>query len=127
MSHPTGIPLFQRFFHPGIKVDKNNLRRFRGFVDGQIDSVATSGRDAATRNGRNGIVPQDLPITEGVQERISEFDKTDAAAEPWSPSRLPELRFRCGQRLICCSIPRPLSWFAWWFALSEPEQSTRHV
>jgi hypothetical protein len=44
-----GIPLFERFFHSaaGIKVDRNDLRRFREFVDEQIDSIAIAGRDAA--------------------------------------------------------------------------------
>ena len=129
MSHPVGIPLFQGFFHStaGIKVDKDGLRRFLDFVNGQIDSIAMGGRDAVERNGRDVIVPQDRPITEGVQERMREFDKLNAAADVWSPSHLPELRFGCGRQLICCSIPTPLSWFAWWFAPWGPEQSTRQV
>jgi hypothetical protein len=83
MSHPTGIPLFERFFHSaaGIKVDKNDLRRFREFVDEQIDSIAIAGRDAAKWNGRDVIEPQDLPITRGVQERMREFAKLDEAEE----------------------------------------------
>lgn len=83
MSHPTGIPLFERFFRSaaGIKVDKNDLRRFRDFVDEQIDNIAIAGRDAAKWNGRDVIVPQDLPITKGVQERMREFDKLDEADE----------------------------------------------
>ena len=81
MSHPTGIPLFERFFRSaaGIKVDKNDLRRFRDFVDEQIESIAIAGRDAAKWNDRDVIVPQDLPITKGVQERMREFDKLDEA------------------------------------------------
>jgi hypothetical protein len=83
MSHPTGIPLFERFFRSaaGIKVDKNDLRRFREFVDEQIDGVAIAGRDAAKWNGRDVIEPQDLPITRGVQELIREFDKLEEADE----------------------------------------------
>ena len=83
MSHPMGIPLFERFFRSaaGIKVDKNDLKRFRDFVDEEIDSIAIAGRDAAKWNGRDVIVPQDLPITKGVQERMREFDKLDEAEE----------------------------------------------
>jgi hypothetical protein len=83
MSHPTGIPLFERFFRSaaGIKVDKNDLRRFRDFVDEQIDGVSIAGRDAAKWNGRDVIEPQDLPITRGVQERMREFDKLEEADE----------------------------------------------
>jgi Domain of unknown function (DUF1931) len=88
---------------------------------------ALAGRDAAKRNGRDVVVPQGRRITKGVQERMREFDNFSAAANVWSPSRLPEWRLRCGRRLICCSIPTPLSWFAWWFAPLGPEQSTRRV
>ncbi|ORW41727.1 hypothetical protein AWB90_20820 [Mycobacterium paraense] len=78
-----GIPLFERFFRSaaGIKVDKNDVRRFQDFVDEQIDSIAIAGRDAAKWNGRDVIVPQDLPITKGVQERMREFAKLDEAEE----------------------------------------------
>ncbi len=63
MTHPRGIPLLEHFFHSaaGIKVDKNDLRRFREFVDAQIDSIAIAGRDAAKWNGRDVIVPQGPP------------------------------------------------------------------
>jgi hypothetical protein len=83
MSHPTGIPLFERFFRSaaGIKIDKNDLRRFQDFVDEQIDGVSIAGRDAAKWNGRDVIEPQDLPITKGVQERMREFDKLEEADE----------------------------------------------
>jgi hypothetical protein len=83
VSHPTGIQLFERFFQSaaGIKVDKNDLRRFREFVDEEVDNIAIAGRDAAKWNGRDVIVPQDLPITKGVQERMREFDKLDEAEE----------------------------------------------
>jgi hypothetical protein len=83
MSHPTGIPVFERFFRSAaeIKVDKNDVRRLREFVDEQIDSVSIAGRDAAKWNGRDVIEPQDLPITKGVQERMREFDKLDEADE----------------------------------------------
>ena len=83
MSHPTGIPLLERFFRSaaGIKVDKNDLRRFQEFVDEQIDGVSIAGRDAAKWNGRDVIEPQDLPITRGVQERMREFDKLEEADE----------------------------------------------
>jgi replication initiation and membrane attachment protein DnaB len=83
MTHPSGIPLFERFFRSvaRIKVDKNDVRRLREFVDEQIDGIAIAGRDAAKWNGRDVIVPQDLPITKGVQERMREFDKLDEAQD----------------------------------------------
>lgn len=83
MTHPSGIAVFERFFRSvaGIKIDKNDVRRFRKFIDEQIDDIAIAGRNSAKWNGRDVIVAQDLPITKGVQERMREFDKLDEAEE----------------------------------------------
>jgi hypothetical protein len=83
VTHPSGVPVFERFFRSvaSIDVDKNDIRRFRQFVDEQIDSIAIAGRNSAEWNGRDVVVPQDLPITKGVQERMREFDKLDEAEE----------------------------------------------
>ncbi|AGB26599.1 protein of unknown function (DUF1931) [Mycobacterium sp. JS623] len=83
MTHPSGIPVFERFFRSvaSVKIDKNDVRRFREFVDEQIDDIAIAGRNSAKSNGRDVVVPQDLPITKGVQERIREFDKLEEADE----------------------------------------------
>jgi hypothetical protein len=83
MTHPSGIPAFERFFRSvaSIKIAKNDVRRFREFVDEQIDDIAIAGRNSAKWNGRDVIVPQDLPITKGVQERMREFDKLQEAEE----------------------------------------------
>ena len=83
MTHPSGIPVFERFFRSvaSIKIDKNDVRRFREFVDEQIDDIAIAGRNSAKWNGRDVIVAQDLPITKGVQERMREFDKVEEAEE----------------------------------------------
>src|SRR3984885_15665602 len=83
MTHPSGIPAFERFFRSvaSIKIDKNDVRRFREFVDEQIDDIAIAGRNSAKWNGRDVVVPQDLPITKGVQERMREFDNLDEAGE----------------------------------------------
>lgn len=83
MTHPSGIPVFERFFRSvaSIKIDKNDVRRFREFVDEQIDDIAIAGRNSAKWNGRDMVVVQDLPITKGVQERMREFDKLQEAEE----------------------------------------------
>jgi hypothetical protein len=91
-----GITLFERFFHPaaGIKVDRNDLRRFREFVDEQIDSIAIAGRDAAKWNGRDVIEPQDLPIRRPKARRHNTGTPVDTTLEPgpspcsgWCPER----------------------------------------
>ena len=83
MTHPSGIRVFERFFRSvaSIKIDKNDVRRFREFVDEQIDDIAIAGRNSAKWNGRDVIAAQDLPITKGVQERMREFDKLEEAEE----------------------------------------------
>jgi Domain of unknown function (DUF1931) len=79
VTHPSGIPVFERFFRSvaSIKIDKNDVRRFREFVDEQIDEIAIAGRNSAKWNRRDVIVAQDLPITKGIQERMREFDKLE--------------------------------------------------
>jgi hypothetical protein len=83
MTHPSGVPVFERFFRSvaSIDIDKNDVRRFRDFVEQMIDDIAITGRALAKWNGRDVIAPQDLPITKGVQERMREFDKLDEAEE----------------------------------------------
>ena len=83
MTHPSGIPAFERFFRSvaSITIHKNDVRRFREFVDEQIDDIAIAGRNSAKWNGRDVVVAQDRPITKGVQERMREFDKLEEAEE----------------------------------------------
>ena len=83
MTHPSGVSVFERFFRSvaSIDIDKDDVRRFRDFVDQMIDDIAITGRASAKWNGRDIIAPQDLPITKGVQERMREFDKLDEAEE----------------------------------------------
>ena len=83
MAHPSGVPVFERFFRSvaSIQIDKNDVRRFRDFVDQMIDDIAIVGRASAKWNGRDVIAPQDLPITKGIQERMREFDKLVEAEE----------------------------------------------
>ena len=79
----SGIPEVQRFFRAagGVDVDKDDVKRYREFVDERVDDIAIAGRDAAKWNGRDVIAPQDLPITKGLQERMREFARMDEAAE----------------------------------------------
>ena len=83
MTRPAGVPVFERFFRviASIQIDRSDVRRFRDFVDQQIDDIAISGRNSARWNGRDVIAPQDLPITRGLQERMREFDKLEEAEE----------------------------------------------
>ncbi len=81
MTRPTGIRVFERLFRAaaGVDVDKQDIRRYRAFVDTMVDDLAITGRNSAKWNGRDVIAPGDLPITKGLQERMREFDKLDEA------------------------------------------------
>ncbi|MCU1627318.1 MAG: hypothetical protein JWP64_2267 [Pseudonocardia sp.] len=83
MTRPAGIPVFERFFRSvgRVDIDKDDVRRYRRFVDDKIDDIAIAGRNSAKWNGRDVIAPQDLPITKGLQERMRDFDKLDVADE----------------------------------------------
>jgi hypothetical protein len=83
MTRPTGIRVFQRMFRTaaGVDIDKQDIRRYRAFVDEMIDDLAITGRNSAKWNGRDVIAPPDLPITKGLHERMREFDELDVAAE----------------------------------------------
>jgi hypothetical protein len=50
--------------HPSasIDIDKNDVRRFRDFVDEQIDDLAIAGQISAKWNARDVISPQNLPM-----------------------------------------------------------------
>jgi hypothetical protein len=81
VTRPTGIRVFERLFRAaaGVDVDKQDIRRYRAFVDTMVDDIAITGRNSAKWNGRDVIAPGDLPITKGLQERMREFDKLDEA------------------------------------------------
>jgi hypothetical protein len=69
VTHPSAIPVFVRLFRSAasIDIDKNDVRRFRDFVDEQIDDLAIAGRNSAKWNARDVISPQDLPITKAFR------------------------------------------------------------
>lgn len=82
-THATGVPLFERFFRlaAGLDVDKQDLKRYRDFVNHKIHDLLIRGEAAAKANGRNTIEPFDLPITKGLQECIGEFRRIDEKIE----------------------------------------------
>jgi Domain of unknown function (DUF1931) len=79
----AGIPEVQRFFRAAgdVDVDKDDVKRYREFVDEKVDDLAIAGRDAARWNGRDVIAPQDLPITKGLQEQMRVFGRLEEAGE----------------------------------------------
>lgn len=82
-THATGVPLFERFFRlaAGLDVDKQDLKRYRDFVNHKIHDLLIRGEAAAKANGRDTIEPFDLPITKGLQECIHAFREIDEEIE----------------------------------------------
>jgi hypothetical protein len=78
-THVTGVARFERFFRAaaGLDVDKEDLRRYRDFVDHKIHDLLMRAEAVAKTNGRNVIEPIDLPITKGLQENIHRFKEID--------------------------------------------------
>jgi hypothetical protein len=72
----TGTTRFQRFFRvvAGLNVDKDDVRRYNDFVNQKIYDLLIIGRDTARANGREVILPSDLPIARGLRQSIHDFD-----------------------------------------------------
>jgi Domain of unknown function (DUF1931) len=71
----AGVAKFERFFRiaAGLDVDKQDLRRYQEFINTKISDLLLRGQTAAKANRRDVIHPFDLPITNGLQERIYAF------------------------------------------------------
>jgi hypothetical protein len=83
MQHVTHVARFERFFRlaAGLDVDKEDLRRFHEFVNHKLYDLLVRGEATAKANGRDVILPADLPITKGLQERMHEFRRIDHEIE----------------------------------------------
>ena len=75
----TATPRYERFFRSlaEIDMDKNDLKRLRGFLSERIVDLLIRAQANAEANLRDTIEYWDLPITKGLQERIQEFDHLD--------------------------------------------------
>jgi hypothetical protein len=75
----SGVATFERFFRETaqLDIDKSDLRRFDTVLNERLASMLTRGREVARENERDVVEPYDLPITEGLRERIIEFRKLD--------------------------------------------------
>lgn len=80
MLDVKGIAKLERLFRVAaeLDVDKDDLQRYSDFVKQKIYDLLLRGEAAAKANGRDIIYPHDLPITKGLQERISEFRRISA-------------------------------------------------
>jgi hypothetical protein len=71
-THVSGVARFERLFRAaaGLDVDKEDIKRYRDFVNRKLYDVLIRGEETAKANGRDLIEPIDLPITKGLRECI---------------------------------------------------------
>ena len=77
------VARFERFFRlaASLDVDRQDLKRHEDFVNAKLYHLLVRGEATAKANGRDLILPCDLPITKGLQERIHEFRRLDEQLE----------------------------------------------
>jgi hypothetical protein len=76
----AGVPEFERFFREAasLHVDKDDLKRYVGFLDHKVSDLLLRGTANAKANGRDVMETWDLPVTNGLQESIHDYDQIDA-------------------------------------------------
>jgi hypothetical protein len=79
----TSVPRFERFFRraASLDVDKDDLERYRSFVNQKLHDLLLIGQVQASANGRDVVEPWDLPVTKGLQQTIHEFRRLDEDVE----------------------------------------------
>jgi hypothetical protein len=77
------IPRFERFFRTAasLDVDKSDVKRYGDFIYQKLYDLLIMAQGNAKANLRDVIMPRDLPITKGLQERIHEFRALDEEIE----------------------------------------------
>ena len=79
MPISTSVPKFERFFRlaASLDIDKKDLKRFEDFISEKIHDLVVRAEAIARANARDIIMPYDVPITKGLQDRMHEFRKID--------------------------------------------------
>jgi hypothetical protein len=80
MPISISISKFERFFRlaASLDIDKEDLRRLDDFINAKIGDLVVRAEAIAKANTRDIIMPFDIPITKGLQDRMHEFRKIDA-------------------------------------------------
>src|SRR5258707_5496036 len=77
-SHVISVAKFQRFFQTVASpdVDNEDLKCYSDFINHKFHDFLLRGEATAKANSRVFMGPFDLPITNGLQEHIQEFEKS---------------------------------------------------
>jgi hypothetical protein len=83
MTVIAGIPRMERLMREaaGLDIDKSDLRRHDEFINRKIHDLLQRGCAIAKANARDVVLPQDVPITGGLQECIHAFRALDQDVE----------------------------------------------
>jgi hypothetical protein len=83
MTVIAGIPRLERLMREAasLDIDKSDLRRHEEFVNRKIHDLLQRGCAIAKANGRDVVLPCDVPITGGLQECIHQFRALDQDAQ----------------------------------------------
>jgi hypothetical protein len=82
-THVTSVTKFTRFFRvaAALDVDKQDLKRYSDFINRKIQDLLRRGEEIARAHGSEIVRPLHLPITNGLQQCMSEFDIVDEKIE----------------------------------------------
>lgn len=77
------VARFERFFRlaASIDVDKADLERYDDFINARLYALLVRGAATAKANGRDVMLPRDVPITKGLQECIHAFGRIEQEVE----------------------------------------------
>ena len=83
MTVIAGIPRIERLLRSaaGLEFDKSDLRRHEQFINRKIHDLLQRACAIAKANGRDLVLPHDVPITGGLQQCIHEFRALDEDVE----------------------------------------------
>jgi uncharacterized protein DUF1931 len=70
------VAKFEKFFRlaAGLDVDKGDLKKYNDFLDRKLYDLVKSGEAHAVANGHDELWPSDLPITQGLEQDIRDFE-----------------------------------------------------
>lgn len=73
------VARFERFFRlaASLDVDKSDIKRYQDFVNQKIYDLMLIAQGTAKANGRDIILPRDIPVTKGLQESVHAFRELD--------------------------------------------------
>ena len=78
-----GFTKFERFFRAagGVDVDRDDIKRYLDFVNDALYDLLLIGQATAKANVRDVILPCDLPVTKGLQERVHAVERLEEEIE----------------------------------------------